>query len=302
MVDVTNLLAVGVSFGAAIVAASQSLFVRMGTDEGRAFDAVIVVMLFNLAVLVPVVGVLYYPHYRLTVVSVLSFVGAGIGGTLLGRVFLYTSIGEIGASRTAPIVASRALISTLLGIAFLGESLLPIHGLGIVLVVAGIAVIAWETGQESRAGSSRRESLTSLAVPLGAALAYGWEPIFANFGFAEGTPAPVGLTLKTVAATAGFTLYLRWRGSLPTLSDIDARSLRWYLLAGVANTVFLLSYYTALEMAPVNIVVPILITQTLFVVLLSAVFMPRRLERVTYRLVAAAAVVVVGAAVITVYG
>jgi len=33
---------------------------------------------------------------------------------------------------------------------------------------------------------------------------------------------------------------------------------RWYLLAGLSNSVFLLSYYAALSLAPVSLVVPIL--------------------------------------------
>ncbi len=92
---------------------------------------------------------LYYPEYHLTRFSWISFIGAGLFGTLLGRMLTYTSIDTIGASRTAPIVASQALFATVFGILVLGESLTPIHGLGIVLIVSGVSLITWETSHNS---------------------------------------------------------------------------------------------------------------------------------------------------------
>lgn len=69
-------------------------------------------------VLVPLVGIAYYPDYGLTKTSLLSFTAAGLSGTMLGRVFLYASIDRIGASRTAPIIASWALIASVLGVSY----------------------------------------------------------------------------------------------------------------------------------------------------------------------------------------
>lgn len=302
MVELTHVVAILLALGAAIASASQNLFVRIGTDRGNVHDAVIIVMVTNAVVLLPVVGVVYYPDYGLTRVSWLSFIAAGILGTLLGRLCMYTSIERIGASRTAPIVASWALISSVLGVLLLGESLAPIRALGIVLIVSGVTAIAWETSRENPEDLSRDELLVGLSIPFGSALAFGWEPIFANFGFTQGTPAPVGLVVKTVFATLGFSLYLRWRNALPDRSVVRANDTRWFVLAGIASTLFLLGYYIALEIAPVSVVVPIIVTNTLFVVLLSAIFMPKRLERVTWRLATAAVVVVGGVAVITVSG
>lgn len=302
MIDPTHLLGVAIAAVAALASASQLLFVRKGTDAGRAYDAVLIVMLVNVAVLVPLVSVYYYPDYQLTRRSWLAFVAAGVFGTLLGRAFQYTSVDRIGASRTAPIVASNAIVATALGVLVLGETVTGIHAVGVVLVVSGVATISWRTTRENPDDLDTRELLVGLLFPFGAAFAYGAEPIFANVGFDEGTPAPVGLVLKTIAATLGFLLYLAWRDALPTRASLRTRNSRWFLLAGLANTAFLLAYYVSLSIAPVSIVVPIFITNTLFVVILSALFMPRHLERVTWRLGAAAAVVVVGVGLITVFG
>ncbi|QLG29764.1 DMT family transporter (plasmid) [Halorarum halophilum] len=302
MVDLTTLVAVLVTLVAALGIAGQNLFVRKGTDGGRASDAVVVVIAVNVLVLLPSVAILYYPDYGLTPVSWLSFAAAGMVGTLLGRILSYTSIEKIGASRTAPIVAAWALVSTVFGVIFLDETLSPIHAVGIALVVAGIVVIAWETNHENPDGLSRRELSIGLLIPFAAAFAYGLEPIFAKFGFAEGTPAPVGLVVKTVAAILGLTLYLRLRNDLPGREVLRSNDMRWFVLAGLSNTLFLVGYYVALEIAPVSIVTPIIITNTLFVVVLSALFMPKHLERVTWKLAGAATAVVVGVGVITAFG
>lgn len=302
MVAPAHLLGIALAVGAAVAAAATQLFVRLGTDEGRAADAILVVMYVNTGALVPVVLLWYYPHYGLTAASWLAFAAAGLFGTMLGRLFMFTSIERIGASRTAPLYTAWVLVATVLGVLLLGEEPTPLHAVGIVLIVAGVATIAWETSAENPDDLPRRALLVGLALPFGAAIAYGIEPIFANVGFATGTPAPVGLVIKTLAATLGFTAYLRARGALPGLATVGSADLRWFVLAGLANTLFLLGYYLGLAVAPVSVVTPILATSTLWVVVLSAVAMPERLERVTWQLFAAATVVVVGVIIVTVAG
>lgn len=302
MVEVTHLVAVVLALGAAVAVASHHIFVRMGTDEGDPLHAVLVVMIINTLVLLPVVVIGYYPAYGLTVRSWLSFIAAGILGSLLGRALLYTSIERIGASRTVPIIASWGLPSTVLGVVILGEALTPVHGVGVVLVVGGATIIAWETGRENPTNLSRRELAIGLALPFAAALAFGSEPIFASFGFAEGTPAVVGLGVKTLAATLGFVLYLWYRGAIPATSAVRSVEMQWFVLAGIANTLFLLGYYLALEIAPVIVVVPVVVSNPLFVVLLSALFVPDRLETVTWQIAVAALFVVTGVVTVAVYG
>lgn len=302
MVATAHLLGVALGLGAAFSAACNRLFIRSGTEGRSATDAYFVVATVSMLVIVPSVLVIYYPDYGLTPASWISFIVAGVVGTLLGNLWLYKSIERIGASRTQPVIASNALVATFLAYVFLGETLSPVHALGVGLVVLGVAGIAWETTRSPGTGGPGSVELTAFVLPLATAVALGTEPILANFGFAEGTPAPVGLAIKTVAAWSGFTLYFLWRGDLPPISQVMERDGKWFILAGLAYVGFLVGYYVGLEVAPVNVVTPMIITNTMFVIVLSAIFMPRRLERVTWRLGVAATLVVVGAAVITVLG
>ena len=70
------------------------------------------------------------------------------------------------------------------------------------------------------------------------------------------------------------------------------------MVAGLFNTLFLIFYYTALEMSPVVLVLPLIQIAPLIVIALSFIFL-KRLEVVTWRLVSAATTVVIGAIVVT---
>lgn len=284
---------------AALVTAITSLLIRIGTRKGRANDAVIVVLLCNILLIIPLAAVVYYPNYALTRVSIAAFVSAGILGTMFGRLCYYTGIEKIGSSRTEPIKASQPLHATVIAVIVLGETVGALHFVGILLVMLGVGVISWETAHDNPGKLPKKQLWFGLAFGLGAALFYGVEPMFAKLGFGQGTPGLVGLAVKTFAATLGFFGYLWWRNALPSLSKLRTNDTKWYVAAGIANSAFLMSYYAALEISPVAVVVPIVQTSPLMVVLLSFAFLPRRLEQVTWKLTAAAAVVVAGAVMVT---
>lgn len=297
MVDVVGVLLAVV---AALGIAGQALFVRVGTREGRSSDALVVVFLVNLAIVGPVTLLTLYPDYGLTTRAVLAFVAAGLFGMMVGRIFLFAGISRVGASRAEPLKSSMPLFATVSAVLLLGESLTVVHLVGIVLVVGGVGLVSWEGARRTGPEDPTHDfPLVWLALPLAAAFFFGIEPIFAKVGFADGTPALVGVTIKVAAALVVFAGYLAARGELPTLAGVGRSDMRWHVAAGVASTVFLVAYYAALVRAPVVIVVPIMQSSPLLVVLVSLVFL-QRIERVTWRLGAAAAVIVVGDVLVTI--
>lgn len=287
MVDV---LGIGLTLLAAGAIAAQTTTLRVGTEGGRSSDALVVVLLVNVAVLVPAAAVLGYPDYHLPLRALGAFAGAGIVGTMLGRAFYFEGITRVGASRAEPVKASMPLHSAILAVLVLGEVLTPQGAVGIVLIVIGVAAISWESAGSRSPGEFRT---VELLFPLGGAFFYGIEPVFAKVGFAEGTSVVVALAVKTCAATIAFLAYLRARGTLPEVAELKRGNTRWYLAAGVANTTFLVSYYAALSVAPVVLVSPIMQMSPLLVLAISYLFL-KRLETVTWRLVAGALVVVAG--------
>lgn len=302
----SRLLGVGFAFAAAASLGLQALSIRLGGARGgRSIDALLVVVAVNLVVLVPATLLRVHPNYGLTVTAVLGFVASGVAGTLLGRALLFEGIKRVGASRAEPIKASMPLHAAVIAILVLGERPTFGHLLGIVLVVAGVAIVSLE--HASRDDQGEVGSVTGLAFPLAAAVSFGFEPTFAKIGLNEGTPVLVGLTLKAVTAFLGFAGYALYARQTPTVADLrnatvaDLRngSARWYLLAGLFSTTFLLTYFSALAVAPVVLVAPFIQLSPLVVLAVSVLFL-RQLEPVTWRLTAGATLLVVGAVAITV--
>ncbi len=288
---------------AAVGFAGQFLCIRLGTDDGEVSDAVLVVLFCNVGFVVPPVLVLYPPPYAalFTPTSVLSFAAAGVAGMLIARVLMFESIERIGANLTSPVISANVLFATVFAVVLLGERVTGLLLAGIVLVVVGIAVVSWETAAETGNGGSLRETGAALALPLGAALCIGIEPIFVSIGLAEGTAILPGLAVMATAGTVGYVGYLAWIGSLGRV-PVWSRSTAWYVGGGISTTLAFVAYFAALELAPVVVVMPLLQLTPLLVVALSALFLPRRLERVTWKVGVAAAVVVVGATLVSVSG
>lgn len=296
---VTVPLGVGLAFAGAVALAVQSLCIRYGTIESRSTQALIVVLVVNLLILVPTTLLVTDLTAAYTRRSIIAFVGAGLVGTMAGRAFYYEGIKRIGASRAEPIKASQPLHASLLALVVLNETITGRHFVSMLCIVAGVALITWETSHGDTAGETG--SRAALVFPLMGALFYGIEPVIASIGFQDGTGALAGLLVKTLSATIGFFAYLLWRDAVPAISEYNRHELRWLAGAGIANTVFLVAYYRALEVTTVAVVVPIVQSSPLIVILLSAVFVRDTLERVTWRLGLYTAIVVAGAIGVTIY-
>ncbi len=301
VVELIYLVGILLSALAAVLWAVHNLAVRIATADGGVTDAITVVMVTNVVVLAPAAAVVHYPDYGLSPFSAGAFATAGVAGLLLGRICLFRGIRAIGASRTTPVVAASTLVSAVLAVWFLDEIVTPARGVGILLIVGGIAAISWLMATDGDETPSFREVGIALALPLGAALFIGVEPIFVRFGLDAGTPVLVGLAVMTSTALVGYLLYRRLRGDVIRLPS-SSKARRWYVVAGLASTFGLTAYFAALEAAPVVVVVPIIQLSPLLVIAASAAFLPRSLERVTWPLAAAAVVVIVGAVLVSVTG
>jgi drug/metabolite transporter (DMT)-like permease len=294
------LLGAGLATLASFMFAVQYLFVRLGTREGSVTHVIWVTLLCNVVVLVP--ATLLFYDFAMSMRALLAFAAAGVTGSILGRIFIFTSIERLGASRTSPIVASNALFATLLAVVFLDESLTLIHFLGVVLIVAGVAVISYRTAESTALDATRRELALLFVVPLLAAVCLGVEPIFLSVGYAAGGNVVPGTAVVVSTAFVGFTVYARTVSTLPAPSVVNEPYAKWLLGAGVATTIGLLAAFSAVRTAPVVIAVPLIQTSPLLVMLLSALFLSSKLEEVTPEVVASTVVIIVGATVVSLSG
>jgi len=288
-----NALGVGLAVLAACFLAGQALTVRLATRAGSTGHVLLVVLGVNTALFVPAaIAVGDVPTPR----AVAVFAAAGVVSTTLGRTLFYAGIKRVGAARAEPLKASTPLYATVLAAVLLGETVTGPQFAGVLLIVAGVAVVSWDGARGAAGGVDP----VGIVLPLAGAFMFGLEPILAVVGFRAGAGVLAGLAIKSVAATAVTAGFLAARGSLPSRASLAGDG-AWYAAAGLANTGFLVAYYAGLSVAAVAIVVPIMQTSPLVVAAVSAVYL-RGIERVTPVLVAGSAVVVVGAALVSVFG
>jgi drug/metabolite transporter (DMT)-like permease len=256
-----------------------------------------VVLVVNAATFVPLALLFGDEPAAIEPFTVTAFLGASVFGILLGRAAHFEGIRRIGASRAEAIKASQPLHASLIAVIILSETVTAGHLIAMVAIVAGIALISLEYRDESDADVT---SLVDLGVAFAAALFYGLEPTFVSLGLGTGSSIWTGLAIMSVGGVTGVSVLLLLRGKFPARETFDRRNLAWFLAAGGFNTAFLVTYYSALQTAPVSVVVPLLQMSPMVVIVLSALFVRNDLERVTWRLVSSALVVVAGAAGVTV--
>ncbi len=229
---------------------------------------------------------------HLSVRSVCIFGLGGFAGTALGRVFNAAGVDRVGATINSAALSSRPLIATLIAMLWLGESAEPLLIVGIVLLVAGVVTLVFSKGGNIT-GWRKRE----LWIPLMAATAFALGNVIRRFGLST-TPLPVleALVINQTAAFLALAGYgLIWRRS--QVLSAPRRSYLFFSISGVLGAIALFTIFEALDRGPVAIVDPLVGTQSLFTILV-AYFVLHDLERITFRLIVGATLVVLGASIV----
>ena len=216
-------------------------------------------------------------------------IGAGVPG--LSQVVFVRAIRDAGPSRAAVVLGVAPLLSAVLAVAFLDESLGPALAIGTVLVVLGGATLAWE---RSRPVDFR---LVGLAFALAAACLFA---VRDNLVRAVARTEDVPPLAATTASLLGASC------ALVALVLVVRRRDAFRAMAGAAVPFFpsaailAIAYWALLEAfdrGTVTVVAPLNATQSLWAVAFAAVFLGRS-EAIGRRLVLAAVLIVAGSAIV----
>lgn len=222
----------------------------------------------------------------------------------VGWTLLNASLKQVGAARTSALISTTPLFGTLLAAAALRELPSAPALAGVGLVVGGIYMIIYgRIDPATRAvpsavarGGGAPEWWVYL-LGLGAALCWATSPIFTRKGL-EHFPSPlVGVTAGLFACVAGYGLLvlLRYRGRFPAVERTTAL---FGLAAGALVGLATWGRWVALALSPIAVVLSLSQVSVPVVMLLSRVVAGGDLERVTARLWAGAAVIVLGTTVL----
>ena len=212
------------------------------------------------------------------------FVFSGVVGTAAGRLFRVLSIQKVGASVAAAILNLAPLIASGLAILLLGERVRP-------PIVAGTIVIVVGTTLLSLSGKHVGFRVRHLAYPLIAATCFGVVAVVRKLGLGHAGAlfdAAINVTAAMVASTA-FVVASGNRGAL----RCDWRSLLYFIAGGIAENAGVFLVLVALGFGDVSVVTPLTGTAPLFVLLLAYLF-PTATEKLSWRVVLGAVLIVLG--------
>ncbi|RQH02448.1 DMT family transporter [Natrarchaeobius oligotrophus] len=279
------------ALGTAAAFATSSVLVRFGVERSTPMAAMFATVSVNVVVLWTISLALY--DVTIDLWAWRYFILAGVFAPVLGRLCNYVGLERVGVNLTLPISNSNPLISVVLAMVLLGESLTRQGGVGALAAIFGGILLATAGRDDGVADVRYRD----LLFPVAGAVIYGSVQLLRNVGM-ELVPEPavgaaVNLTTSWLVAAAFFAVAPNHRSAL----SIPRSDLRYFVLAGVASSLGLISLYAAFRSGTVVVVTPILNATPLFALALTYAFLRER-EPFTPQVVAGTVLVVAGVALL----
>jgi drug/metabolite transporter (DMT)-like permease len=222
---------------------------------------------------------------------------AGVIHFVIGRYGNYRTTQALGATLSAPVQQLSIIVALALAIGFLGETITPLQLAGVALVMISPA-LAMRPGK--RTADFEPQLGPGIAWGLVSALGYGTSPLLIVKGLAGGGYAAgiAGVFVSHLAATVVVLALVAMAGGIAYLRQTHRGAVGWYLASALFVALSQLFRYLALSVAPVSVVTPIQRTSVIFRILAGALI-NRRYELIDGRTLAAVAISLLGAVVLT---
>lgn len=203
------------------------------------------------------------------------------------RLFAYTGVEKIGASRSSALQSVSPLFSATIAIAVLGEQTSTLITLGTLLVVLGIVLVSWKPEREI--ASFRR---WHLLLPIGAAFLTGMNHPIRRYVLTMANEPLFFSALMGLVSFAGFLIYLAVSPRSQRL--VWHRQAMWpFLTTGFSETFSILCIITAISLGRVVIVAPIAASYPVWSLIFAAWFL-RDVEAVNWKVIVGILSVVAG--------
>ncbi|HXK29664.1 MAG TPA: DMT family transporter [Candidatus Binatia bacterium] len=273
------------AFQAALCFYIAHIFVRRGLVNSNALTGSFI-SLGTSAAIFWLLALALVPLSTLRAPGVGYFVAAGVFAPAIGQTLGYVGMEKIGVARSAPIVNTSPIFSSVFAVFILGEVWTRQNMLGTCLVILGIIVLS---SSKAAAGEWRKKDII---YPLLGAVAFGISTTLRKSGLMT-----VPLPLLAAAVTVGtafvvLLLIIRVRGGRRALK-FHRQSDGWMFGAALVNTGAILSFFSALNLGKVVRVEPLVACNPLLTILWAAIFL-RQIERLSPRIIFGALVTVAG--------
>jgi drug/metabolite transporter (DMT)-like permease len=207
------------------------------------------------------------------------------------RLFAYTGVLKIGASRSSSLQSISPLISATIAIAVLGERATPLILAGTMLVVAGIVLVSWKAEREL---PSFR--WWHLLLPVGAACLTGINHPLRRYAFSLSNEPLFFAAFMGIVSLTGFVIYRALSPRKQRL-ELNRGALRPFLFTGIFETLSIFFIMSSLSAGRVVVVAPIAATYPVWALIGAKIFL-RNVEKITVKTIIGILSVVAGTAAI----
>ena len=203
------------------------------------------------------------------------------------RLFAYTGVEKIGASRSSALQSVSPLFSAAIAVTILGEQTSLLIFLGTLLIVSGIVLVSWKPDEQVR--DFRR---WHLLLPLGAALLTGMNHPIRRYVLTMANEPLFFSALMGSVSLGGFLIYLLLSPRSQRLVW-NRRAVGPFLATGFCETMSILFIITAISLGRVVIVAPIAASYPVWSMIEARLFL-RDLESINWKVVVGILSVVLG--------
>ena len=189
----------------------------------------------------------------------------------------------MGGLLVRPLQQLSVILSLILAVIFLNETLTPIRFIGILLVLLGPIIMLQDRKKftDKMESQNKKETISRIKFTpnytegiffgICSAFGFGASPVFvrAALGNLDFTAGVAGVVISYSAAVCIILLLLLDPSKLRSIISTSKTSVKWFSISAILIGVSQMLRYTALTIAPVSIVAPIQQTTVVFQVIFS---------------------------------
>jgi drug/metabolite transporter (DMT)-like permease len=253
---------------------------RRGVISGTPAQGMVVSIPVGLVCFVSIV-ILTGAHgnfWRFTPTTLAMLSAAGVIHFVIGRYCNFRASQAAGVNLTAPVMQLNAVVTLVLAVVILREPCTMLQVGGAILMVAGSLV----TQRGSQPAALQHAQTFTPRVAAGfffasiAALAYGTSPIIVRQALLDAGPLGglAGGSVAYAGATVAVTLGLLIPSLRRNVMSVSGQNARWFMYSGVFVAAAQGFLYSALAVAPIMLVIPLLQLSLVFRFLFSLLLNP----------------------------
>ena len=202
---------------------------------------------------------------RFTASALVSLSAAGILHFVVGRYCNFRASQAAGVNLTAPVMQLNAVVTLVLAVVVLREPCTMLQAAGAALMIAG-SLVTQRASQPVAASKRHNVPAFTPRIAAGflfasiAALMYGTSPILVRQALHDAGPlgGVAGGSIAYAAATVAVTLGLLIPSLRSNVTRVSGENARWFVYSGIFVAAAQGFLYSALALAPIMLVVPLL--------------------------------------------